>query len=146
MTLKQLEAEIKRATKDKEHYIKAKERAVKECLPPHVIADYDKWIAYYDKYIAKYESERPAAIAKAAEKEAKKAAKQQPIKWANGVVIEISYNTYIRGKTPNGKPFSADANNGITGRAGHCWCLRINGETAFTSGTLETVMDTVATN
>lgn len=146
MTLKQLEKEIKTATKDKEEWAKKKEEYIKENCPAHVVEYADKWIAYYEKQLAKYNAELPAAIEKAAEKEAKKAVKQQPVKWANGVVIEESYSTYFKGITPSGKRFYADANNGLTGRAGHCWCLRINGETAFTSGTLETVMNTVAIN
>lgn len=145
-TMKQLETEIKRATKDLQEWQKRMAEDIAEGSPAHVVAYAEKWVKHYEKRLAELEAERPAAIAKEAEKAAKKAAKQEAQKLANGIVIEASYTTYIRGKTPTGKHFYAEANNGITGRAGHCWSLRIAYEVIFTSGTLETVLETVAQN
>lgn len=146
MTLKQLEKEIKRATKDKAEWEKRKDEAIKEGSPAHLIAYEEKWISHYDALLMKYEEQLPAAIAKEAEKEAKRAAKQEAKKQADGIVIEESTNCYIYGKTPTGKKFWANANNGLTTRARHCWCLKIDGETLFTSGTLTTVLETIAAN
>lgn len=146
MTMKQLQAEIKRATSDKKLWEKKRDEANKEGNPAHVIAYYEKWITHYDNLLMKYEEQLPAAIAKEAEKEAKRAAKQEAQKRADGIVIEESTNCYIYGKTPTGKGFWANANNGLTTRARHCWCLKIEGETLFTSGTLTTVLETIAAN
>lgn len=146
MTLKQLQAEIKRATKDKADWEKRKAEAIKEGSPAHVIAYDEKWINHYENLLLKYETQLPAAIAKEAEKEAKRAAKQEAQKRADGIVIEESTNCYIYGKTPAGKGFWANANNGLTTRSRHCWCLKIEGETLFTSGTLTTVLETIAAN
>ena len=51
--------------------------------------------------------------------------------WAkDGIKLEGRYY----GWTPKGKRFVADPNNGMTFRSHHCWTLRIDGETIFTSG------------
>lgn len=146
MTLKQLQAEIKRASKDKAEWEKRKADDIKEGCPAHIITYTEKWINHYENLLMKYEEQLPAAIAKEAEKEAKRAAKQEVKKRADGIVIEASYTTHFYGKTPAGKVFHAEANSGLTTRARHCWRLKIDGETIFTSGTLTTVLETVAAN
>lgn len=52
----------------------------------------------------------------------------------DGIVIEKAYSSYMTGFTKNGKKFFLDGNNGFTNRSRHCYSLRINGNSIFTSG------------
>lgn len=56
----------------------------------------------------------------------------------DGVVIEEYKSCYIGGKTKSGKRFSLYLNDGWTTRSDHCYTLKINGETIFTSGLFRT--------
>lgn len=56
----------------------------------------------------------------------------------DGVVIEGADNNWVYGTAKSGKPFSIYINNGYTERSLHCYTLRIDGETIFTSGDFET--------
>lgn len=57
----------------------------------------------------------------------------------DGILIdENPSSNFITGKTPSGKKFMVDINNGMTERSWHCYTLTINGETVFTSGTFAT--------
>ena len=52
----------------------------------------------------------------------------------DGVVIEDASNWFVRGITPSGKRFFFVINSGYTERSWHCYSLRIEGNTIFTSG------------
>lgn len=52
----------------------------------------------------------------------------------DGVVIEDASNWFVKGITPSGKRFFFVLNNGYTDRSWHCYSLRIDGNTIFTSG------------
>lgn len=52
----------------------------------------------------------------------------------DGVIIESANNSFINGFTKSGKRFVMYSNNGMTERSWHCYTLRIDGETIFTSG------------
>lgn len=56
----------------------------------------------------------------------------------DGVIIDEATNTWISGKTASSKNFIMYLNNGFTERAMHCYTLRIDGETIFTSGDFTT--------
>lgn len=53
----------------------------------------------------------------------------------DGIIIEEYHNAYMYGTTRNGKPFYLEINNGWTTRSLHCYTLKIDGKTMFTSGT-----------
>ena len=58
--------------------------------------------------------------------------------WAKvGITIEKFYGSGFEGTTPDGKPFDLYINSGITERSWHCYTLRIDHETWFTSGTIQ---------
>lgn len=52
----------------------------------------------------------------------------------DGVVIEDASNWFVKGITPYGKRFFFVLNDGYTERSWHCYSLRIDGNTIFTSG------------
>lgn len=52
----------------------------------------------------------------------------------DGVIIKEACNSWVIGITPSGKKFSFWINNGYTERSWHCYSLRIDGNTIFTSG------------
>lgn len=55
--------------------------------------------------------------------------------WArDGITVDFMSGSMIRGKTPKGKYFSIEGNNGFTDRSRHCFTLTINGEMIFSSG------------
>jgi hypothetical protein len=56
----------------------------------------------------------------------------------DGVVIENADNDHIYGTTKSGKRFAMYINNGMTERSCHCYTLRIEGNTIFTSGEFHT--------
>jgi hypothetical protein len=56
----------------------------------------------------------------------------------DGIIIEEANRTWIFGKTASGKDFAMYMNSGYTERSLHCYTLRINGETIFTSGDFTT--------
>ena len=56
----------------------------------------------------------------------------------DGVVIEKYESRFISGKTKSGKYFGLYLNDGWTERSDHCYTLKINGETIFTSGLFRT--------
>ena len=68
---------------------------------------------------------------KAKEEFAKRTFEEEQKEWAkDGIKLEGRYY----GVTPSGKTFNIYGNNGFTDRSWHCFTLRINGETIFTSG------------
>lgn len=56
----------------------------------------------------------------------------------DGVVIEEANGWVVYGKTRSGKRFCMFGNSGHTVRSLHCYTLKINGETVFTSGDFST--------
>ena len=56
----------------------------------------------------------------------------------DGIAIEEADHNWIIGKTASGKKFVMYRNSGFTERSWHCYTLRINGETVFTSGDFTT--------
>lgn len=56
----------------------------------------------------------------------------------DGVTIDEASGAFVNGLTKSGKRFVLYINNGWTDRSFHCYTLRINGETIFTSGEFET--------
>lgn len=52
----------------------------------------------------------------------------------DGIVIESANSAFVYGTTPNGKRFTIYANNGYTERSYHCYSVRIEANTIFTSG------------
>ena len=96
-------------------------------------------IARAEKRLEKSEAEVRAYYAEleqiadlqAKEKLMKLQFEQEQKEWAkDGITLENRYY----GKTPQGKCFEIWGNNGITNRSLHCFSLRIDGETIFTSG------------
>ena len=68
---------------------------------------------------------------KAKEEFAKRTFEEEQKEWTkDGITLEGRYY----GTTPSGKTFNIYGNNGFTDRSWHCFTLRINGETIFTSG------------
>lgn len=68
---------------------------------------------------------------KAKEEFAKRTFEEEQKEWAkDGIQLEGRYY----GITPSGKTFNIYGNNGFSDRSWHCFTLRINGETIFTSG------------
>lgn len=61
----------------------------------------------------------------------------------DGVIIDEADAHFVNGTTPNGKRFVVYINNGWTDRSRHCYTLRINGETLFTSGTFQIAYATI---
>lgn len=53
----------------------------------------------------------------------------------DGIVIDEATASFMNGTTKNGKQFCIYINSGWTDRSNHCYTLRINGTTYFTSGT-----------
>lgn len=56
----------------------------------------------------------------------------------DGIVIEEVSSNVVYGTTASGKHFYMEGNNGITMRSLHCYMLRIDGNTIFTSGEFST--------
>ena len=56
----------------------------------------------------------------------------------DGVVIEEANGWMVYGKTRSGKRFCMFGNSGYTVRSLHCYTLKIDGETIFTSGDFST--------
>jgi hypothetical protein len=56
----------------------------------------------------------------------------------DGVVIENATDNFINGTTKSGKKFVMYINCGMTERSWHCYTLRIDGQTIFTSGDFST--------
>ena len=55
--------------------------------------------------------------------------------WArDGITVELISSNLIRGRTPKGKYFTIDGNNGFTDRSRHCFTLSIVGKMIFSSG------------
>lgn len=55
--------------------------------------------------------------------------------WArDGITVEVMSANLIRGRTPKGRYFSIDGNNGFTDRSRHCFTLTIDGKMIFSSG------------
>lgn len=52
----------------------------------------------------------------------------------DGIVVEDACSSFIYGTTPSGKSFMISSNDGYTERSWHCYSVRINGNTIFTSG------------
>lgn len=50
------------------------------------------------------------------------------------------------GKTPSGKHYVFYGNDGMTKRSRYCYTLRVDGETVFTSGEIETVIHYILTH
>lgn len=56
----------------------------------------------------------------------------------DGITIKDASANWISGTSASGKRFAMYANNGMTERSLHCYTLRIEGETIFTSGDFST--------
>lgn len=56
----------------------------------------------------------------------------------DGIIIDKADGNWISGTTANKKHFMMYANSGYTERSLHCYTLRIDGETIFTSGDFST--------
>lgn len=56
----------------------------------------------------------------------------------DGIEIEDISGWWIEGRAANGKHFVMYGNNGVTGRAAHCYTLKIDGNMIFTSGDFST--------
>lgn len=56
----------------------------------------------------------------------------------NGITAGEITGSFISGKTATGKTFIVYINSGMTDRSNHCYTLRVDGYTVFTSGTLGT--------
>lgn len=55
--------------------------------------------------------------------------------WArDGITVETMSSNLITGRTPKGRYFSIDGNNGFTNRSRHCFTLTIDGKMIFSSG------------
>ena len=52
----------------------------------------------------------------------------------DGIIIEDASNNFICGQTAKGERFYMAINNGFTERSFHCYTLRVDGQTVFTSG------------
>lgn len=72
---------------------------------------------------------------KTAEEEIERQKAETIEEWAkDGITVTEITSRYIIGITPSGKRFSIYSNNGFTDRSRHCYTMRIDGETIFTSG------------
>lgn len=56
----------------------------------------------------------------------------------DGIIIDEATNSFINGTTATGKRFAMYINSGFTTRSRHCYTLRVDGETIFTSGDFTT--------
>lgn len=56
----------------------------------------------------------------------------------DGIIIEEATGSWVSGITASGKRFCMYINSGFTERSMHCYTLRIDGETIFTSGDFTT--------
>ena len=84
--------------------------------------------AELQKYYAELDK---IADMKAKEEFAKRTFEEEQKEWAkDGITLEGRYY----GLTPNGKKFVIYGNNGFSDRSLHCFTLRIDGRTIFTSG------------
>lgn len=143
MTVKQLTADIKRVEKELARVTKNHE----EMLALRGFSVWEKDIEHEAKLLAKYKSMLPEVKAEEEAKMLKKIAKQQIANKVASIGYIDEGNGRIKGITPNGKNWFADLNwFGYTERTLHCFTLRIAGEIKFTSGTLDTVLQTVAQN
>lgn len=64
----------------------------------------------------------------------------------DGIVVEDACSSFVYGTTPSGKPFMISSNDGYTERSWHCYSVRINGNTIFTSGEFWRAYNTVKFN
>lgn len=64
----------------------------------------------------------------------------------DGIVIDYASNNIVGGTTPSGKRFSFYINDGYTDRSWHCYTLRIDCKTVFTSGEYWRCYNTVKNN
>ena len=84
-----------------------------------------------EKVEALRKEEEMIADLKAKEELMKKRFEEEVKEWAkDGITLEDRYD----GRTPKGKKFWIYINNGWTKRSMHCYTLRIENETIFTSG------------
>lgn len=140
MTLKQLDSEIKRISND----LKDAKRNDKEMMELRGFSVYGKEIEYYTSRLLKLQTMRPQIESEEEEKILKRIAKQQ-LKEKASTIGYIQKGNDIYGVTPNGARWFAEHNWwGDTDRTKHCYTLRIGGKCLFTSGTLDTVLATVA--
>lgn len=56
----------------------------------------------------------------------------------NGIAAKEITGNFISGETATGKGFVIYINSGFTDRSNHCYTLKVDGYTVFTSGTLAT--------
>lgn len=64
----------------------------------------------------------------------------------DGIIVEDACSSFIYGTTPSGKSFMISSNDGYTERSWHCYSVRINGNTIFTSGEFWRAYNTVKAN
>lgn len=64
----------------------------------------------------------------------------------DGIVVEEARSFMVYGTTPSGKRFSILLNNGWTERSHHCYSVRIEANTIFTSGEFWRAYQTVKNN
>lgn len=102
-------------------------------------------VTYCKRQIEKLEAMLPEAERLEEEKQLRAIAKQQ-VRDKAATIRYIQKGNNLYGVTPGGKSWYADHNwYGHTERTLHCYTLHISGVgLVFTSGTLETVLETVA--
>ncbi|MDD3337106.1 MAG: hypothetical protein PHI98_16610 [Eubacteriales bacterium] len=142
MTLKQLTAEIKRMA----NYLEEAKKNDKEMLELRGFSTYGKEVDYYTKRLHTLRGALPEAERVEEEKVLAKISKQQ-LKDKASTIQYIQKGNDLYGITPSGKKWIAVHNwYGSTERTLHCYALHIDGETIFTSGTIDTVLVNVAQN
>lgn len=62
----------------------------------------------------------------------------------DGIIIKEASSNWISGQTKSGKAFWMSINSGYTSRSLHCYSLRIDKQTIFTSGTFETAYEIIS--
>lgn len=144
MTVKAITKEITRHQKELKRVTKNHE----EMMHERGFSCWEKEIDYEKKMISKYQEMLPAAIAEEEEKAYKKLMKQQIKEKASSIGYINVGNGDIKGITPNGKKWYGKLNwFGYTERTLHCFSLSIEGiGMMFSSGLLDTVLETVAQN
>lgn len=104
----------------------------------------NKWIEYYMNQIKKHE----VKIAELSKQAAVLASEEEHKAMIKALADHMRENGFRDiGYTTNGKCYSIDHNKyGFTDRTDHCFTMRIDGETVFTSGTIETVAAYILNN
>ena len=140
MTLKQLEAEIKRT----ERNLEDAKRNDTEMMELRGFSAFRKDVEYYTARLEKLRNDLPKIEREEEEKAEKRKAKEQSKDRARMIEYTQRGND-LYGMTPKGKRWVAIHNwYGVTDRTRHCYSLHIEGKCLFTSGTIEAVLEAVA--